>query len=74
MIIDGRTVEARNVLAAEVDAWRAAEPNFAADLCEPKDKLFPLRRMPEPTEDAEEAEREFEEAAPETRARARVPG
>lgn len=33
-----------------------------------------LRRMPEPTEDVAEAERDFEEAAPETRARARVPG
>jgi uncharacterized membrane protein YbhN (UPF0104 family) len=33
-----------------------------------------VRRMPEPTEDVEEAEREFEEAVPETRARARVPG
>jgi uncharacterized membrane protein YbhN (UPF0104 family) len=33
-----------------------------------------LRRMPEPTEDSADAEREFDEAMPETRARARVPG
>ena len=36
--------------------------------------LAMVRRMPEPTEDVEEAEREFDEAVPETRARARVPG
>jgi hypothetical protein len=55
MIIEGRTVETRNVLAAEVDAWRTAEPNFGTDICEPHDKLFPLRIPLIPSSDKDHA-------------------
>jgi len=43
MVIDGRTVDTHNVTPAEVDAWRAEDPSYSVNLCEPKDRLFPLR-------------------------------
>jgi hypothetical protein len=43
IIVGGRVLEARDVTTAEVDDWRASNEGFANDLCEPKDRTFPLR-------------------------------
>jgi hypothetical protein len=43
MIVDGRILETRNVSVNEVEDWRALNQGFSRDLCEPKDRTFPLR-------------------------------
>jgi hypothetical protein len=42
-IIDGRILETRNISVGEVEKWRALNQGFSHDLCEPKDRQFPLR-------------------------------
>jgi hypothetical protein len=42
-IIDGRIVETRDVATNEVEEWRALNQGYSNDLCEPKDRMFPLR-------------------------------
>ena len=55
MVIEKRTVGVRDVTVAEVDAWRAADPSYADNLCEPKDRLFPLRIPLIPSSDRDQA-------------------
>jgi hypothetical protein len=43
MIVDGRILETRNTSVNEVEDWRALNQGFSNDLCEPKDRTFPLR-------------------------------
>jgi hypothetical protein len=42
-IIDGRILDTRDVTATEVENWRALNEGYSRDLCEPKDRMFPLR-------------------------------
>ena len=42
-VFEGRIVETRNATVNEVEDWRALNEGFSRDLCEPKDKMFPLR-------------------------------
>jgi hypothetical protein len=43
IIVEGRIVETRDVATNEVEEWRALNEGFSRDLCEPKDRMFPLR-------------------------------
>jgi hypothetical protein len=43
VIVEGRIAEARNATVNEVEDWRSLNEGFSSDLCEPKDKIFPLR-------------------------------
>lgn len=54
-IVDGRIMETHDVTVAEVEEWRAANQGYSRDLCEPKDKMFPLRiaLIPSSEKDAE---------------------
>lgn len=42
-IIHGRIMATRDVSTAAVEDWRGEHAGFSNDLCEPKDKMFPLR-------------------------------
>ena len=42
-IIEGRILQTRDVTVGEVEEWRAKNQGFSSDLCEPKDRMFPLR-------------------------------
>jgi hypothetical protein len=42
-IVEGRILDTRDVTVGEVEEWRAANQGFSRDLCEPKDRMFPLR-------------------------------
>jgi hypothetical protein len=42
-VIEGRILETRDVTVGEVEEWRASNQGFSRDLCEPKDRMFPLR-------------------------------
>ncbi len=43
MIIDGRIAEVRDTTISEVENWRALNQGYGGDMCEPKDRMFPLR-------------------------------
>ena len=42
-IVEGRILETRDVTIGEVEEWRGANQGYSRDLCEPKDRMFPLR-------------------------------
>jgi hypothetical protein len=42
-IVEGRILDTRDVTVGEVEAWRATNQGYSRDLCEPKDRMFPLR-------------------------------
>lgn len=42
-IVEGRILDTRDVTVGEVEEWRASNQGFSRDLCEPKDRMFPLR-------------------------------
>jgi hypothetical protein len=42
-IVDGRILDTRDVTPTEVENWRALNEGYSRDLCEPKDRMFPLR-------------------------------
>ena len=54
VIVEGRIVDARDVTVNEVEDWRALHEGFSRDLCEPKDKMFPLRVALIPSSEKEE--------------------
>jgi hypothetical protein len=54
VIVEGRIVEAHDVTVTEVEDWRALNEGFSRDLCEPKDKMFPLRVALIPSSEKEE--------------------
>jgi hypothetical protein len=45
MIVNGCVLSARGLPASEVDAWRTSvfAQDYKSDICEPSDKLFPIR-------------------------------
>jgi hypothetical protein len=54
VIVEGRIVDARDVTVNEVEDWRALHEGFSRDLCEPKDRMFPLRVALIPSSEKEE--------------------
>ncbi|MES2120187.1 MAG: hypothetical protein V4513_06370 [Pseudomonadota bacterium] len=54
-IVDGRIMDTHDVTQVEVEEWRAANQGYSGDLCEPNDKMFPLRieLIPSSEKDAE---------------------
>jgi len=53
-IVDGRILETRDVTPREVEDWRALNGDYSSDLCEPKDRMFPLRVALVPSSEKEE--------------------
>jgi hypothetical protein len=54
IIVEGRICETRDCTVNEVEDWRALHEGFSRDLCEPKDKMFPLRVALIPSSEKEE--------------------
>jgi hypothetical protein len=54
IIVGGRILETRDVTPAEVEDWRTLNEGYANDLCEPKDRTFPLRIALVPSSEKEE--------------------
>jgi hypothetical protein len=54
VIVEGRILETRNMSVNDVEDWRALNEGFSRDLCEPKDKTFPLRVALVPSSEVEE--------------------
>jgi hypothetical protein len=55
-IVNGCVLRARNLATEDVEAWRATNfaQDYKSDICEPKDKLFPIRVPLVPSSDDEE--------------------
>ena len=53
-IVEGRILETRDVTPTEVEEWRALNEGYSRDLCEPKDRMFPLRVALVPSSEKEE--------------------
>jgi hypothetical protein len=53
-IVEGRILETRDVTPTEVEDWRALNEGYSRDLCEPKDRMFPLRVALVPSSENEE--------------------
>ena len=55
LIVDARPLRARGISLEEVDAWRASSlaDDYASDICEPADRLFPIRVPLVPSSDDE---------------------
>ncbi len=55
-IVNGCVLRARNLATEDVEAWRAttSAQDYKSDMCEPKDKLFPIRVPLVPSSDDEE--------------------
>jgi hypothetical protein len=52
-VVGGRVMKIRDVSAEAVETWRKENQDFPSDLCEPKDRLFPLRVPLVPSSDNE---------------------
>ena len=52
-IVNGRILKTRDIGLPEVEEWRSLNEGYGGDLCEPSDRLFPLRvpLVPSPDED-----------------------
>ncbi len=53
-VVGGRVLQAHDVGVEEVEDWRSHNQDFSTDLCEPSDRLFPLRVPLVPSSDVEE--------------------
>jgi membrane-associated protease RseP (regulator of RpoE activity) len=55
VIVSGRVLRARDISTAEVSTWRQSDfaDDYASDICEPKDKVFPIRVPLVPSSDKE---------------------
>lgn len=55
-VVNGFVLRARNLSIEEVDAWRetTAAQDYRSDICEPKDRTFPIRVPLVPSSDNEE--------------------
>jgi hypothetical protein len=55
-IVNGCVLRARNLSIDEVEAWRTGTfaQDYKSDICEPSDKLFPIRVPLVPSSDKEE--------------------
>ncbi|MEO7276924.1 MAG: hypothetical protein ABIW33_02745, partial [Sphingomicrobium sp.] len=54
LVLDGRITETRNIGVAEATSWRAMNQGFSGDLCDPKDRVFPIRVPLVPSSDKDE--------------------
>src|SRR3954452_24139085 len=55
-VVNGRVAKTRDVTLQEVEAWRRSRfaQDYKSDICEPTDKLFPIRVPLVPSSDQEE--------------------
>ena len=55
VIVSGRVLRARDISTEDINSWRRSgfAEDYASDICEPKDKLFPIRVPLVPSSDDE---------------------
>ncbi|HUP68095.1 MAG TPA: hypothetical protein VM145_07790 [Sphingomicrobium sp.] len=53
-IVGGRVLRTHDVTVPEVEEWRSLNQGFSRDLCEPSDRMFPLRVALIPSSDRDE--------------------